>query len=388
LFGAGTAALAAAATLGLSWLSLAERQGGAMVRPTPTTVPTPVPDLLQTTLVFGTRENDEAAGALWLALIGFNAQTGQGAVVYVPAHTGVEVPGRGLGGVGGAFASGGAPLLVASAESLLGLGIDRYLELSDRDARVLFAAIGELSVDVPADLRVAAGRGQARLVLAAGRQTLAPEFLVRLLYTVGLDANELDLGSRHVAFWDALFDSFRSEPEALGAALERAASALSESDATVADHAATLAGLAGLDEPDLTVAALPVQPLGVGVSELYATSPEELVAFLEQALGARPGLEDEVRVQVLNGNGVPGIGQRVAERLAEADLRVFLSGNAARLNHRSTKIVIYDPGPEARALAEQVKELLGVGEVLVSVQRQGIVDLTIIVGRDFLEVAG
>lgn len=386
--GVAGAAVAVVATLGLGAL---DRGGqGRPGAPSPSVAAPAMkpPDPLRTTLVFGTREDDQAAGAVWLALVGLNHRTGQGAVVYIPADTGVEVPGRGLGGVGGAFASGGAPLLLASAESLLGIEIDSYLELSDRDARVLFGVLGELSVDVPADVRVAAGRGQARLLLAAGRQTLSPEFLVRLLYTVGLDANELDLGSRHVAFWDALLDAYRPAPASLAAALERAASALRESDAPVGEHAAALAGLARLDEADLTIALLPVQALGVGGSELYATSPAELTDFLGQALGARPGLEDEVRVQVLNGNGVPGIGQQVAARLGEAGLRVFLSGNASRLNHRTTKIVVYDPGPEARALAEQVRALLGVGEILVSVQRQGIVDLTIIVGRDFLEVAG
>lgn len=387
LAAAGVAATVVVA-LGLSALDVGGRPRRAAPAPSaPTPVTTP-PDPLRTTLVFGARERDPAAGAVWLALLGLNQDTGQGAVVYIPAHTGVEVPGRGLGGIGGAFATGGAPLLLASAESLLGIEIDSYLELSDRDARVLFNALGGLSVDVPADVRVAAGRDQARLLLAAGRQTLSPVFLVRLLYTAGLDANELDLGSRHVAFWDALFDAHRGEPAALGAVVERAASALGESDAPVAEHAALLAGLARLDETDLVIAVLPVQALGVGGSELYATSPEELTDFLRQALGANPGLQDEVRVQVLNGNGVPGIGQEVAQRLSAADLRVLLSGNAARLNHRTTKIVVYDSGPEARALAEQVRALLGVGEILVSVQRQGIVDVTIIVGRDFLEAAG
>jgi hypothetical protein len=91
-----------------------------------------------------------------------------------------------------------------------------------------------------------------------------------------------------------------------------------------------------------------------------------------------------VRVQVLNGNGVPGIGEEVAELLQGEDFRVILSGNAQRLNYKETLIVTYDETTGGQATAERAQELLGVGKVQVSAQGQGIVDLTIVVGKDFV----
>jgi hypothetical protein len=97
-----------------------------------------------------------------------------------------------------------------------------------------------------------------------------------------------------------------------------------------------------------------------------------------------PVTDDDVRVQVLNGNGVPGIGEEVAARLQGEDFRVILSGNAQRLDYRKTLIVTYDESPQGQKQAERAQDLLGVGEVQVSAQGQGIVDLTIVVGKDFV----
>jgi len=48
-------------------------------------------------------------------------------------------------------------------------------------------------------------------------------------------------------------------------------------------------------------------------------------------------------------------------------------------------IVSYDDSEKGLDLAERAKELLGVGEVQIAGQQQGIVDLTIVVGKDFLD---
>jgi len=352
--------------------------------------PEPMPtaseqDRVTTTLVFGTKEQDEEAGALWLTVLSFDRENQKGAVVYIPAHVAVEVPGRGLQGIGTALASGGIPLLLVSAENLLGIEIDRYLELSDNDAELLFEATGPLSVDVPDEVRIPAGPGRARLLFAEGPQQLAAKFLVKLLYVVGLDGDDAELGLRHIGFWHALFDAFEAEPNNLGGAVRKASGALAESDAEPRDHAQLLEAIVGLSAPQRVIAPLPVQQVSVGGSELYSVDADEVQTFMANTLGVTQVANDDVRVQVLNGNGVPGIGQQVAEDLVGAGFRVVLTGNARRLNYQKTLIITYDDSDEGRATAQRARELLGVGEIQVSVQEQGIVDLTIVVGKDFLQ---
>jgi polyisoprenyl-teichoic acid--peptidoglycan teichoic acid transferase len=353
-------------------------------------VPIPVPsaseqDRVTTTLLFGTKEQNEDAGALWMSVLSFDRENRTGAVVYIPAHAAVEVPGRGLQGIGGALASGGIPLLLVSAENLLGIEIDRYLELSDNDAELLFEATGSLSVNVPEEVRVSAGPGRARLLFTEGQQKLRPNFLTQLLYVIGLDGDDAELGLRHISFWDSLFDAFAEEPDNLSSAVRSAGGALAESDVAPADHAQLLAAIAALSPADRTIAPLPVQQVSVGGSELYSVDAETVAAFMSDTLGVAQDTNEDVRVQVLNGNGVPGIGQEVAEELVGAGFRVVLTGNARRLNYQKTLIITYDDSDEGREVAQRAKSLLGVGEIQVSVQEQGIVDLTIVVGKDFLQ---
>ena len=350
-------------------------------------VPLPPPEeeiLGGTTLVFGTKEESASGrGAIWMTLLSLDPETGKGSVVYIPPHTAVEVPGRGLQGVGEAYGSGGVPLLLVSTENLLGVKIDRYLELSDKDALVFFENLESLTVDVPAEVRVPVGKDQARLIFVEGPQELTPSLLVKLLYIVGIDGDDVELGSRHLAFWDELLNRFDDGSE-VADAVEAAGAALGESDASPEQHGEFLAALADLPTGDLTITALPVRPISAGESELYATDEEELIAFVEETIGVDQKRPQEIRVQVLNGNGVPGIGQEVADQLVGEGFRVILSGNARRLNYKKTLVIAYDSSEEGVALAERARDLLGVGEVQVSVQEQGIVDLTIVVGKDFL----
>ena len=339
-----------------------------------------------TTLVYGTRERDGGSEqeAIWLMLFTYDPRDEKGSVVQIPAHTAAEIPGRGVESLTGAYSSGGVPLLLVSLENLLGVQIDRYLELSDRDARVLLSATGPLDMNVPEDVRVPAGSNKVRLAFVAGRQEVAAQGLVRLLYTRGVDVDDIDFGTRQIAFWDAIFDRFDNDPAALGQAITKAAAALGESDVDVQEHARFFRALAGLPRVALTLTALPVRGIAAGVDELYATDADELEEFAVANLEDGRSAEDEVRVQILNGNGEPGIGQEVADILVPEGFRVILSGNAMRMDYGKTLIVTYDSSAEGQALAERARRLLGVGEVQVSVQQQGIVDLTIVVGEDFL----
>jgi anionic cell wall polymer biosynthesis LytR-Cps2A-Psr (LCP) family protein len=338
-----------------------------------------------TTLVFGTREKQGVdPEALWLMLFSYDADKGEASGVQLPAHTAAEIPGRGLETFNRAYASGGIPLLLVSVENMLGIQVDRFLELSDRDARVLFSATGPITVNVPEELRIPAGSNRARIVFGAGTQRLSAPFLVRLLYTRGLDVDDLDFIARHISFWGALFDRFDNDPPALAAAITKSEGALGESDATAGQLAAFFRGIADLPPLGLKLTSLPVRPVSAGDDELYATDADEVSRFVAQTFGHVRRQQDEVRVQILNGNGVPGIGQKVAERLIGRGFRVILSGNARRLNYEKTLIVTYDRSAEGQALAERARELIQVGQVQVSAQQQGIVDLTIVIGEDFL----
>ena len=96
-------------------------------------------------------------------------------------------------------------------------------------------------------------------------------------------------------------------------------------------------------------------------SGVFRATPEQVTDALVAAFGGPA--EEAVPVIVLNGNGVPGIGEAVAEKLLPGGFRVAVSQNASDFDHPETLIVV--GSPDDVALAERVRDLLGVGSVSV-----------------------
>ncbi|HET7929554.1 MAG TPA: LytR C-terminal domain-containing protein [Actinomycetota bacterium] len=113
-------------------------------------------------------------------------------------------------------------------------------------------------------------------------------------------------------------------------------------------------------------------------SGVLRATPRQVSDALVEAFGGPA--EEAVPVIVLNGNGVPGIGEAVAERLLPGGFRVAVSQNASDFDHPETLIVV--GSPDDVGLAERVRDLLGVGSVSVSVG-SGIAPVTVVIGKDF-----
>jgi hypothetical protein len=86
-------------------------------------------------------------------------------------------------------------------------------------------------------------------------------------------------------------------------------------------------------------------------------------------------------VEILNGNGRIGTTGPIAALLVDNGYRVVKTDNADRDDYAESRIIAQ--GREHQQDAIDVQRMLGSGEVLLELrQPSGIVDLTIIVGRD------
>jgi LytR cell envelope-related transcriptional attenuator len=150
--------------------------------------------------------------------------------------------------------------------------------------------------------------------------------------------------------------------------------AWSPTDLADADHPGAVIRMLGAAS-GAQVVRLEAEEVSGGV--LRAT-PDQISGALVQAFGGPAG--EAVPVIVLNGNGVPGIGEAVAERLLPGGFRVAVSQNASDFDHPETLIVV--GSSDDVGLAGRVRDLLGVGSVSVSVG-SGIAPVTVVIGEDF-----
>jgi hypothetical protein len=254
-----------------------------------------------------------------------------GALV-VPPATLVVVPGQGESTVGEALEL--PPREAATAVSnLLGVWIDDYATV---DAAGVAAIVDEVGgVDIGGD--AATGQEVAQLLVEPDAGGVAAlQIVLEALFAAEVEWTSADL----------------ADAERPGSVVR------------------ALAAAAGSE-----VAILQVDEVASGV---FRSTPEQVTDGLVDAFGG-PATE-AVPVIVLNGNGVPGIGEEVAERILPGGFRVAVSQNASDFDRPETLIVV--GSPDDVALAERVRDLLGVGSVSVSVG-SGIAPVTVVVGKDF-----
>jgi len=273
---------------------------------------------------------DAPAGSL-VAVVGSTADGGGRAVV-IPANLPITIPGQGDGLVSDVVAGSGRPGQVA-VSNLLGLWVDHH---AVTDLAHLSAFIDR------------AGGIEVGGVTRTGPETVA----------------SLQQGPGRQLAWQTAVGGLL----ATGATWE-------PSDYLDVDAGEKVSAILGAGERSV------VEPLPTRVSAGGQEEPdyEQIGPVLTAVLGA-PN-RAIAPVIVLNGSGAPGVGEDVAKRIVPVGYRVVVSDNASTFDHEETLIVV---GSEHdRQIAEHVRDLLGVGQVVVSGPPSGIAQVTIVVGKDF-----
>ena len=108
---------------------------------------------------------------------------------------------------------------------------------------------------------------------------------------------------------------------------------------------------------------------------------EAVAALVDQRFGSEANPANNVRLVLLNGNGIPGIGAEVARILVPEGFRVVESGNAKSFDMPQTLII--SASEEDLPQARKARLLLGVGKLLLGEHPTGLGDVTIVIGEDF-----
>jgi polyisoprenyl-teichoic acid--peptidoglycan teichoic acid transferase len=340
---------------------------------------------------------DTAAAAV--VVLAHDRDDEQGTVLLVPAGTVADVPGHGSSTVGDAYTFGEGPLVAVTVDNLLDVRLDGVVAVSRAGWATLGDVLGPIEVEVRSRLVAEGDGGGGEVRFEPGPQQLEGDRLAEFVTFRGVGETELEALPRIQQVVAGLLDRIAEDPAPLRALLgldepppdpEGSAEEAGAGPFESSDPALTYALLTELAEARraerLTTLTLPVSPLGSGRDDLYRVDAERAGAIIEERLAASRPTDTAGAgrsLQVLNGNGVPGIGQQVAERLQPGGYRILLTGNADRFSYETTRIVIYDDAPEQLAVARDIRERLGTGEIERSGTPQSVVDVTIVVGADF-----
>lgn len=340
------------------------------------------PAVLVATTVGSEGSTDELRG---LAVIASDRSTGEATVLLIPTATVTDVPGFGSFTLAEAWELGGSSLVAVTVDNLLGLRIDGVLVKDPASWAAWFEPVGGASIDIPSRIVARDGADAGSVRFEAGTEFLTPERIGEYLTVRAEGETELQSLPRAQQVIAALSRELADAPDALETVVE--VSRTLPGTATPERLRAVLGELAEARAADAaTTITVPIVPLGTGPDEVYRPDEERLDALMEDRFAVSrevDGSGTRMAVQILNGNARPGIGQDVADALADGRYRIVLTGNADRFTYRETRILIYSDDPADLAAAQDITERLGVGVIERSGTPQSVVDVTIIVGADF-----
>jgi hypothetical protein len=277
-------------------------------------------------------------------------------LLVAPPDLTMQIPGYGDGSLREAQAIEDAALVRLALVNELGVRIDETITLGPGEVE---AVLGEaVRVDLPNAFIINTPQGEV-VSASAGSDVFVPETAETLLVTQGADS-PLEWLQRQRAVWEAIAGQIGAGPAVASA---------------VAPGFDSISGPLG----QAVVSVLPVDRVGVGISEVYVVSRDadllnQRIAFLALSDAARP------RVEILNATTLPGVTRPLAEILIESGFRIIKTDNAEERFRQETLIIAQGVAHQQAALDTQT--LLSGGDVVVDSSGSGVVDVSIIVGRD------
>jgi len=341
-----------------------------------------------TVLVAMTSHGDPSGQASALTLLGVD-KTGKNPVtLFLPVDALAPIPGaKDFDLIGKALASGSRALQQITVENMMGIDISRIVSIDDVSLGVFIDQLGGIDVNVQEKLFTTQNDGTRTLAFQLGQQHMNGAAAITYLTYQDPNANQLDVFVRSQKVWDGIFDAASNTPKLSSAIASFGGSQVAAEDGQFLQT--IIAAFAATSPGDRTYQILPGQSVGGGGSDTSYQVDDAKVADLVRedfagsvpfgiTIGARP------KVELRNGNGTPELGQRAAALLVPAGLRIEVTGNAPAFNYRSTRIIIYSNDAAGLALGQEIRRLLGVGSIEVGTRAETIVNVTVVLGKDFL----
>lgn len=321
-----------------------------------------------------------------LVLASYDSRDDSASLIYVPSDLMVDVPGVGTDVISNLVEldDGRISMALITVENLLGVNIDRYIMGSDRDLSIMSSKLGwSFRVDVPSKVSFTDPSLKVTLNLKKGEQVLEGRDLVSYL-TYAPSGQEMDLIARQQGFVPQSMEKSRSVLNDIPKITRQFAN-LFDSDATYKEMAGIWQAFALVKPSKSGQGTVPVKEFKIEKTVVHRVDQQKIPAFIDKYVKSdyRTKSSSRLKVEILNGCGAPGVGEKVTSQLDLNKFTVVNSANADNFDYPQTLIIVYSNSAEVAEGAEQIRKALEVGSIEARPANQNISDITIVVGKDY-----
>ena len=295
---------------------------------------------------------------------------GGGGVVLVPVRTVVEMPLFEVAPIKVAYDLGDDRFAAEVVGMVLGTAMEGRAVVDDARWADLVAPVAPITIDNPNELEI---DGEVRFPL--GEIELAPEDVGPYLSARIEGESDLARLFRHRLFWEAWLAAVGEDGTAEAVP--------GEIDTGIGRFVRTLAAGETVIETLPVSPAVPDADADAGTDQEFLPEQEAIEDLLYRLVpfpvSPTPGAR--ARTRLLNGTPDTTRAEEIAAGLTPAGLEIVLVGNASSLDVQET--TVHYAGAEFRDEAEEIVELLGVGEVLEETRPSDAADITVTLGADY-----
>ncbi len=317
----------------------------------------------------------------------------------IPRDTRVDIPGRGYSKINHAYAFGGVELLEKTIENFMGINIDYYVKTDYKGFEKVIDKLGGIEINVEKRMYYIDKAGHLYIDLKPGKQILDGKKAIQYVRFRHDKLGDIGRIKRQQKFLNALAKKLIENGNILKnpSIIKDIFDALDTNlDLKKALSIATM--LKGIKRDDIVFLTLPGTPKYIKGISYWIPDEKKMKEIIDtyfiptvkgetsttpKPLNTKKDLSwNNVRIEILNGNGAPGMAAKVSKKLREKGItNIAKIGNADSFTYKNTQI-LYRKGFEDHA--KVIGKLLG-AKVYKEEQREG-VDITIIVGADYLRL--
>ena len=325
-----------------------------------------------------------------MMLVRFNPETKKVTLLSIPRDTRIEMSGYGVSKINAANSLGGPALSARSVSELLGgVGIDRYVTINVQGVEALVNALGGVTVNVPKDMKYQDDSQHLYVNLKAGKQHLNGNQALQLLRFRNDELGDIGRVQRQQMVIRAL-----SEQALNPATLTKLPKILSvirsyiDTNLTVEELVAVIGFAAGIDRSNMQML---IVPGDYGDISTYGTSywipdfnriPAIVAQYFDLGVASSTNTSPStLRIAVQDSTRqIPS--QMIATRLEQAGYPNVVLVDPYGEPLEVTRIVAQQGDLQS---AQALRDLLGFGEVRVEGTGDLTSDVTIQIGKDWLQ---
>ncbi len=331
-------------------------------------------------LIVGCDEIENHGRADTIVFLSISPKTKDALILSIPRDTRVEIPGRGMDKINHAYAFGGVKLISKTISLFLDIPIHFYAVADFYGFVNIIDQLGGVEIDVEKEMHYVDKAGGVEINLSPGKQMLDGEKSLQYIRFRHDRLGDLGRIKRQQKLALAViqkmmnFDSISKIPQ-----ISEEMKGYINTDIKVQDAIALANLFKGVNQEKFKVETIQSAPVYIdGISYLEPNVEEVRQRVKSLIYGENSGM----KVEVLNGNAMPGIAHKIADDLELQGFEIVNIGNADNFDYEKTKIIVYS---KKVSLDNEFKKLFKDFEIVKEYQTNNELDLIIILGKDMAD---